>query len=273
MCVGGFLVWWRTRDTARAFSFASPHPHPHPHTTTPHTGRLAAKVNWRIPLDARGRFSPRSVIQTFKQCPNQKALLLNHDNEYLHYTDDWYILASKPDAYVVVYYRGANDAWSGYGGAVVYTRLRKLPTEFVPEFEAAVSKVGLKWTDFTVTDNTCGAQPPPPTLAERVEDAERVIAEDAAAIEKTIEADAVAIERTIEADALAVERVLAADASALATGAAALPSRVAAAAAAAEGAAKGEARDVAAFLERVEKAAVEGPLMRLGRALGLVKGV
>lgn len=50
------------------------------------------------------------------------AVLYNHDNEYLHYEDDWYILASKPEEYVVVYYRGNNDAWKGYGGAVVYTR-------------------------------------------------------------------------------------------------------------------------------------------------------
>lgn len=245
---------------------------PPPHPSLHNTGRLAAKINWRIPLDDKGRFSPRSVIQTFKQCPNQKALLLNHDNDYLHYTDDWYILASKPDAYVVVYYRGANDAWKGYGGAVVYTRARSLPTEYVPAFEAAVSKVGLKWADFTVTDNACGPQPPPPTLAERVESAERVIVDDAAALEKTIEADAVALEKTLEADAAAIERALVADAAALANGAAALPSRVAAAAAAAEGAAEGEAREVAEFLERVEKVALEGPLMKLGRALGLVKG-
>ena len=33
-----------------------------------------------------------------------------------------YIIASKPDEYVFVYYRGQNDAWKGYGGATVYTR-------------------------------------------------------------------------------------------------------------------------------------------------------
>jgi violaxanthin de-epoxidase len=50
------------------------------------------------------------------------AYLRNDGNEYLNYTDDWYILASKPDEYVVIYYRGNNDAWKGYGGATVYTR-------------------------------------------------------------------------------------------------------------------------------------------------------
>ena len=50
------------------------------------------------------------------------AVLWNHDNEYLHYNDDWYILASKPDEYLLIYYKGNNDAWKGYGGATVYTR-------------------------------------------------------------------------------------------------------------------------------------------------------
>ena len=49
-------------------------------------------------------------------------MLWNHDNEYLHYSDDWYILASKPDEYLLIYYKGNNDAWKGYGGATVYTR-------------------------------------------------------------------------------------------------------------------------------------------------------
>jgi violaxanthin de-epoxidase len=49
-------------------------------------------------------------------------VLWNHDNEYLHYNDDWYILASKPDEYLLIYYKGNNDAWKGYGGATVYTR-------------------------------------------------------------------------------------------------------------------------------------------------------
>ena len=50
------------------------------------------------------------------------AYLRNDGNKYLNYTDDWYILAQKPDEYAVIYYRGNNDAWKGYGGATVYTR-------------------------------------------------------------------------------------------------------------------------------------------------------
>eukprot|EP00879_Flechtneria_rotunda_P023771 GHRR01025168.1.p1 GENE.GHRR01025168.1~~GHRR01025168.1.p1 ORF type:complete len:349 (+),score=86.61 GHRR01025168.1:2588-3634(+) len=89
-------------------------------------GRLAAKINWRI-NKPNGDFIERSTIQMFKQDPEKPALLYNHDNEYLHYQDDWYILAYKPDTYVVIYYKGSNDAWDGYGGAVVYTKARQLP--------------------------------------------------------------------------------------------------------------------------------------------------
>ncbi len=53
------------------------------------------------------------MVQTFEQDPNEGAILYNHDNEYLHYQDDWYILdydagrgADDPDAFVLVYYRG-----------------------------------------------------------------------------------------------------------------------------------------------------------------------
>jgi len=41
------------------------------------------------------------VLQTFVQDPNNPAILYNHGNEYLHYEDDWYILAYKPNTYVV----------------------------------------------------------------------------------------------------------------------------------------------------------------------------
>ncbi len=50
-------------------------------------------------------------LQSFKQDPNNVAMLYNHGNEYLHYQDDWYILASKPNEYIMIYYRGTNDAW------------------------------------------------------------------------------------------------------------------------------------------------------------------
>lgn len=40
-------------------------------------------------------------------------------------------------------------------------RAASLPEEYIPEIEAKLNSVGLKWADFKVTDNTCGPHPPP----------------------------------------------------------------------------------------------------------------
>lgn len=42
-----------------------------------------------------------------------------------HFTDadDWYIIDAKKDSHVLVLYRGSNDAWDGYGGGTLYTRV------------------------------------------------------------------------------------------------------------------------------------------------------
>ena len=56
------------------------------------------------------------------QDPEKPGYLRNDKNDFLNYTDDWYIIGYKPDAYAVIYYRGNNDAWEGYGGLTVYSR-------------------------------------------------------------------------------------------------------------------------------------------------------
>jgi violaxanthin de-epoxidase len=62
----------------------------------------------------------------------------------------------KTPPFAFVYYRGSNDAWDGYGGAVVYTRDSKLPESLRPRLRAAAKKVGFDFDkDFAVTDNTC----------------------------------------------------------------------------------------------------------------------
>lgn len=82
-------------------------------------------------ISARCIWAPQEIALysgLYRLClPVQKldvspAYLRNDGNKYLNYTDDWYILAQKPDEYAVIYYRGNNDAWKGYGGATVYTR-------------------------------------------------------------------------------------------------------------------------------------------------------
>jgi violaxanthin de-epoxidase len=82
---------------------------------------------------------------------------------FLHYEDDWWIIDyeydNNPDnvpPFAFVYYRGSNDAWDGYGGAVVYTRDDKLPESLLPRLRAAAAKVNFDFDrDFTVTDNSC----------------------------------------------------------------------------------------------------------------------
>jgi violaxanthin de-epoxidase len=119
----------------------------------PQPGKLYGRINWRIPK-GDDDFIERTTIQTFVQQENP-AILKNYDNAYLNYTDDWYVLASKPDEYVLIYYKGSNDAWTGYGGATVYSRAKELPQKYVPEIRAALQKIHRRWEDFQLTDNTC----------------------------------------------------------------------------------------------------------------------
>jgi violaxanthin de-epoxidase len=110
-----------------------------------------------------GEYFTRDAIQEFVQDPKQPGHLANHDNEYLHYQDDWYIIDYAEDGnkegvppFAFVYYRGANDAWVGYGGAVVYTRDSKLPQELIPRLREAAKKVNFDYDkDFKENDNTC----------------------------------------------------------------------------------------------------------------------
>ncbi|VAH47171.1 unnamed protein product [Triticum turgidum subsp. durum] len=125
------------------------------------------------------------------------------DNEYLHYQDDWYILSSKienkDDDYIFVYYRGRNDAWDGYGGAVVYTRSKELPETIVPELERAAKSVGRDFSTFIRTDNTCGAEPPLADRIERtVEKGEKLIVDEVKEIEGEIEGEVKELEREEE---------------------------------------------------------------------------
>lgn len=155
------------------------------------SNKLVGNLSWRIRTPDSGFFT-RATEQRFVQDPENPGILYNHDNEYLHYQDDWYILSSKfenkPDDYVFVYYKGRNDAWDGYGGAVVYTRSSTLPESIVPELEKAAQKVGRNFSTFIRTDNTCGPEPP---LVERlektVEQGEKTIIKEVEEIEGEVE--------------------------------------------------------------------------------------
>lgn len=151
---------------------------------------VVGEINWRIPTNNGKNFLQRSTMQRFVQQENP-AILFNHGNEYLHYEDDWYILASKPDEYVFIYYRGQNDAWKGYGGATVYTRARSLPEAYVPELKEAAERAGLAWDDFTLTDNTCPPKPerigPFEELEEDLERVEEFASKEVQTLERSIE--------------------------------------------------------------------------------------
>lgn len=155
--------------------------------------RLTGKLSWRIKTPDGGFFT-RSAVQDFKQDQSQPGILYNHDNNFLHYQDDWYILSAKterrPDDYIFVYYRGRNDAWDGYGGAVVYTRSKTLPASIIPELSAAAQQVGLDFKNFRTTDNVCGPEPPLfARLEKKIEQGEQAFVQEVKQIEEEVGKD------------------------------------------------------------------------------------
>merc|ERR1719310_2583590 len=178
----------------------------------PAPGKLVGNLQWRIKDPVAGtRFVTRYTVQEFVQDKKQPGILYNHDNEFLHYQDDWYILAQKKNEYVVVYYRGNNDAWDGYGGAVVYSTAPTLDPKYFPEIDAALQKVGRKFSDFTLTDNSCKAAE---TRLEEIE-ADLVFVEGRVAtgiqtaeqrLVQEIERDLKTVEREVEKDIQLIER-------------------------------------------------------------------
>jgi len=133
--------------------------------TSPYPGKFYAKLFWRI-TEPDGEFFTKNAIQRFVQDPKNPGHLINHDNEYLHYKDYWYVLDYEPDDFVLVYYKGSNDAWDGYGGAFLYTRAPTVRKDLIPRLEKAMENSGLPyaWKDFTLTDNSCKAQTEDPTV-------------------------------------------------------------------------------------------------------------
>jgi len=184
--------------------------------SAPKEGELYGKINWRV-RRPNGDFYDRSDIQTFVADPQAPAVLYNHDNEFLHYEDDWYIVDSNDD-YFVVYYRGQNDAWVGYGGAVVYAREPSLRPEWVPRLREVVKTKlsnidgatrSIRWEDFKITDNTCA---PRPTIPRIVAPSDLdTLGADVVALEKDFVGDVVAIEREVGRDVVAIEREIVKD--------------------------------------------------------------
>lgn len=200
--------------------------------TAPSPQKLVGNLQWRIKDPVAGtNFVTRYTVQEFEMDKTRQGILYNHDNDFLHYEDDWYVLAAKDQKYVVVYYRGNNDAWDGYGGAVVYTKAAAFPMEFVPEVRAAVEKVGLKWEDFVLTDNTCKQRESKleefeqdlvfvesragATLQVQGNRIFKEVEKDVKIIEQEVEKDVKAVEQEVEKDVKALEQVVEKDIKAL----------------------------------------------------------
>lgn len=50
--------------------------------------KLVANLTWRIKTPDTGFFT-RTALQNFVQDPKYPGILYNHNNEFLHYQDDW----------------------------------------------------------------------------------------------------------------------------------------------------------------------------------------
>ncbi|KAL2227835.1 UNVERIFIED_CONTAM: Violaxanthin de-epoxidase, chloroplastic [Sesamum indicum] len=139
------------------------------------SNKLVGNISWRIKTPDTGFFT-RSTDDGFGSIL-YLAMELIKDFQMI-----------RADDYIFVYYRGRNDAWDGYGGAVVYTRSAVLPESIVPQLEKAAKNVGRDFNKFIRTDNTCGPEPP---LVERlektVEEGEEIIVKEVEEIEQEVE--------------------------------------------------------------------------------------
>jgi violaxanthin de-epoxidase len=124
--------------------------------SSPAPGKLVGDLQWRIKDPIAGsNFVTRTTTQNFVQDKNQPGVLFNGGNDFLHYEDTWYLLGSKKDEYLVVYYRGSNDAWDGYGGATIYTKTKNLDRKYFGEINEVLKPIGYSMKDFSLNDNTC----------------------------------------------------------------------------------------------------------------------
>jgi len=144
--------------------------------TEPRPGVIYGGINWRV-KKPNGFWYQRNAMQQLVQQPDKEGHLVDTGGEFLHFSDDWYVLGSKFEGgdndYLLVYYRGNNDAWLGYGGGFIYTRAASLPEAIVPQVKEQLAAAGLDWNKWTITDNTCG--PEPRVLEEEVLEAEEAL--------------------------------------------------------------------------------------------------
>ena len=188
--------------------------------------KMYIKINWRVNRP-NGQFYERGDVQRFYQ-EDDKAIFLNRGNPEtkLHYQDDWIIpkdgfYADEEKGVAFVYYRGTNDAWDGYGGAVVYATEPTLRPEFIPRMKAAAEKVNVDWNKMVITDNSCKA--PEEVKVTNIADLD-TLGDDVKAVEKVVERDVEKIteklvgkdvEKILESDITKIEKALGSEIKAL----------------------------------------------------------
>jgi len=178
----------------------------------PGPGLLYGKLNWRV-LEPDGEFLEKQAVQRFVQDKDQPGILYNHDNDYLHYQDDWYIMdfsEKKGEEFVLVYYRGRNDAWDGYGGAVLYTRAPGTPEAVKARAKAACDKAGVDFGKFVFTDNSCKASA---DAAEKLRLREQYASRELLLGEKAVQERLTAERQLISSAVVSEEKELSKDAS------------------------------------------------------------
>jgi rubredoxin len=107
----------------------------------------------------------REVHNQYGQDPAQPAHLPNHDNTdpaLLGYSDDWYIVSydfgeseTDPNAYILIYYCGCNDAWCGFQGSVLYTRTSTYQVNSAISAQINTAMAGTQIPGYTAVENLC----------------------------------------------------------------------------------------------------------------------
>jgi violaxanthin de-epoxidase len=103
---------------------------------------------------------------------------------------------------VLVYYRGRNDAWDGYGGAVLYTRTPNYSASVKERATAACDKAGLgfKFADLKAPDNSCSAESASERLLLREKYASKVLLTGERALQEEVTQVRRAAASTIQGD-------------------------------------------------------------------------
>jgi violaxanthin de-epoxidase len=123
---------------------------------------IRAQFRYRVVRDDGSSFerSYNKLLDT--PDPERPYLLrLRPTPPYLAYADQWLLLGGQPshptDPWFAILYYGTNAAWSGYGGASVYTRSGRPPTapDAVRALDAALAKGGMRRSELTTVDNSC----------------------------------------------------------------------------------------------------------------------